>query len=152
MGTGFRPIRGHMDDIREFNTASAATFQKWAPVSLDGARNLIEATSASTAIVGVAMSGSTDSFPAGKIQVLIPKDDTVFEAKVETDAVASELSIGESYNIEKATNNLRVDVDSAASALVQIVGTPNVSANSVVEVQFLRNVIGISSVSSIVIF
>lgn len=152
MGIGFRPVRGRFDDIREFNTASAATFQQYAPVTFDGARNLIEATSASTAIVGIALSGSTNSFPAGKVQVLIPGPDTVFECKVQTGVATSALSIGQAYNIEKATNNLRIDPDSQASALVEIVGLPKVSTDSIVEVQFLRNVIGVSSVSSIVVF
>lgn len=151
MGTGFRPVRGRWEFV-QLATASAATFQQWAPVEFDGARNLIEATSAATFIVGVAMSYSTASFPAGQITVAIPADNTaVARAKVQTGVVASALSYGQAYNIEKATNNLRVDTDSAASALVELRGNFD-SATSEVDVQFLTNRLSIPSYSSASIF
>ena len=151
MGTGFRPVRGNWE-TREFDTASAATFRQWAPVKFDGARNLIEATSATTFILGVALQASVDSFPAGKVQVAIPRDrSAVARCKVQTGVATSATSIGQAYNIEKSGNNLRIDTDSQASALVEIVGAVD-SATSEVDVVFLTNFLATPSYSSASIF
>ena len=157
MGIGFRPIRGNWRTV-SFPVASAATFQTWAPVDWDGARNLIEATSASTSIVGVALSYSTASFPnaAGVncVLVAVPVDQSaIAETNIATNVAASAISFGQAYNITKATNNLRCDTASQASVLVEIVSSGVVdSVRSTVEVAFVVNRRAYSSVSSTVIY
>jgi len=146
-GTGFRPVRGNWE-IREFTQLSTATFRQWAPLELNGARTVIEATSAASTILGVALHASVDSLPAGKVLVAMPRDNSaVARAKIETDVAASLISIGQNYNIEKSGNNLRVDVDSQASALVQIVGTVD-SATSEIDVVFLKSLLVLPSATS----
>lgn len=148
MGFAFRPVRGCWQ-IREFDTLSTATFGKGCPVALGGARTLIEATTGEASIIGIALQASVDSFPAGKVQVAMPRDQSsVFEAAIETDVAASAISVGECYTIEKSGNTLRIDVDSQASAFVQIVGSPNVSTRSVVEAVFLTAILTLPSESS----
>ncbi len=61
---------------------------------------------------------------------------------------ASALSVGLCYSIEKSGNTMRIDVDSQASAFVQIVGSPNVSAKSRVEAVFLTDILTRPSESS----
>ena len=164
MGIGFRPIRGNWRTV-QFTTASAATFQTFAPVEFDGHRDLIEATSAATSIVGVALSYSTASFPyfgpgapiqggANAVLVAVPVDESAIAvAKVTTGVARSLLSFGQFYNITKATNNLRCDTTSQGTALVQIVSNGlSDSTASTVEVAFVLNVRAYSSVSSTVIF
>lgn len=151
MGTGFRPVRGNFR-IMEFDTASAATYRRYAPVDFDGARNLIEATSASSFIIGAALQASVDSFPAGKVLVAVPTDGScVYRTTVQTGVATSATSIGQAYNIEKAGNNLRLDTDSQATALFEIVGAVD-SATSEVDVVLLTNRRAIPSYSSASIF
>lgn len=160
MGYAFRPVRGKWSTVA-FNTASAATFGQGALVALDTARNLQEATVGSEKILGIALSRSVDSFPAGCVLVAIPGDNTaVFEAAIETDVVASAISLGQSYTFEKSGNTLRIDVDSQASAYVQIVGpltaagalnTTQISSTSRVEAVFLRGIIGYTSQASMLV-
>ena len=159
-GIGLRPVRGHWEFV-QLTTASAATFQQWAPVEFDGARNLIEATSAATFIVGVALSNSTASFPSQMsvggpnfncVLVAVPEDNTaVARTSILSTVVASALSIGQAYNITKLYNNLGLDVTSQASALVEIRGNFD-SAKSEIDVQFLTNRESIPSYSSASIF
>lgn len=153
MGIGFRPIRGNWRKV-QLPVASAATFQQWAPVDWDGARNLIEATSASTFIVGVAASYSTASYPAGFITVEVPMDHSaVAVTNIPTNTAASAISFGQAYNITKATNNLRLDTTSQASPLFQIVSNGLLSsADSTVEVALLDNRRAFGSYSSASIF
>lgn len=147
-GWAFRPVRGNWR-TQEFDTLSTATYGKGALVALGGARTIAEATVGSPSIIGIALQASVDSFPSGKVQVAIPVDRScVFEADIETDVAASAISIGESYTIEKSGNTLRIDVDSQASAFVQIVGTPNVSSQSRVEAVFLWDILTLPSESS----
>jgi len=159
-GTGFRPVRGNWEKVM-LPVASAATFQRWAPVDYDGARNLIEATSASTYIVGVAMSNSTASSPSqlsvngplvNCVLVNIPMDfSAVARASILSTVVASAISIGQVYNIDKLYNNLGLNVTSQASAKVIIRGSFD-SATSQIDVQFLQNVEAIPSYASVTNF
>lgn len=161
MGIGFRPIRGNWRTV-PMTTASAATFQQWAPVDWDGHRDLIEATSASTTILGVALSNSTASFTipitggnvSNGILVAIPMDQSaVAEATVPTNAARSALSFGQVYNIIKNANNMQVDTASQASYRVQIVSNGLVdSTRSTVEVIFLTNFRAYGSASSVSIY
>ena len=146
-GTGFQPVRGKWEFV-ELPTASAATFQQFAPLDFDGARNLIEATSASSYIVGIAMSASTASFPSGKITVAVPQDSSaVARASILSTVVASALSFGQAYGIAKLGNNLGVDVTSQASTLVYLRGNFD-SATSKIDVQILGDSRGIPSAVS----
>ncbi len=148
MGFAARPIRGQWRTV-EFDTTSTATFGKGALVALGGARTLAEATVGSPSIVGIALQASVDSFPSGKVQVACPRGyDAVFEIGIQTGVAASAISIGECYTMEKSGNTQRLDADSQASAFFQIVGTPNVSARSVVECVFLTNILVLPSESS----
>lgn len=156
MGFAFQPVRGNWE-LRLMDTASAATFGKGCPVTFNTARTLQEPTTGSPNIIGIAMHASVDSFPAGKVLVAIPMDATaVFTAAIETDVASSAISVYQSYTIEKSGNTLRVDVDSQASAFVQLVGpTKNgsldatqISETSRVEAVFLPSIIGIPSHSS----
>jgi hypothetical protein len=164
MGIGFRPIRGNWRTV-QFTTASAATFQTFAPVEFDGHRDLIEATSAATSIVGVALSYSTASSPyvgpgaptgggANAVSVAVPMDQSAIAVtNVATNVARSALSFGQVFNITKSANNLRVDTTSQATALVQIVSNGlSDSTASTVEVSFVVNARAYSSVSSSVIF
>lgn len=160
MGIGFRPIRGNWRVV-PMTTASAATFQQWAPVDWDGHRDLIEATSASTQVLGIALSNSTASFTipiggstfANGILVAVPVDQSaVAESNVTVNTARSAISFGQTYNITKDTNNLRVDATSQASTLVQIVSNGLVdSTRSTVEVIFItsRRAYGSQSSTSI---
>ena len=135
-GKGFRPARGHWELVL-LPTASAATFQQWAPVTFDGARNLIEAASDTTYIVGVATSYSTASFPAGYVTVAMPADGTaVARGNVPTGVASSALSYGAAYGITKSVNNLYINTSSQASALVELRGNFD-STTSEIDVQFL---------------
>ena len=159
-GFAFRPIRGNWRTVA-FNTASAATFGKGALVALNTARDLQEATVGSEKILGIALSRSVDSFPSGCVLVAIPGDNSaVFDAAIETDVVASALSFGQSYTFEKSGNTLRIDVDSQASAYVEIVGpltasgaldTTRISSNSRVEAVFLQGIYGYASAASLLV-
>jgi len=159
-GIGFRPVRGNWEKVM-LPVASAATFQQWAPVDYDGARNLIEATSASTFIVGVAMSNSTASTPSqlsvngplvNCVLVSIPMDfSATARASILSTVVASAISIGQCYNIDKKANNLGVDVTSQASAIVYLAGNFD-SALSQVDVRFLTQVNGLPSYKSVTNF
>ena len=156
-GIGFRPVRGNWEKVM-LPTASAATFQTWAPLDFDGTRMLIEATSASTQILGVAMSYSTASTPSqisvngpnwNCVLVAIPMDSSaVARTSILSTVVASALSIGQVYNIDKLYNNLGLNVTSQASAKVQIRGNFD-SATSQVDVQILGNVVLLPSYASV---
>ncbi len=147
LGTGFRPVRGNWEFV-QLKTASAATFQQWAPLDFDAHRDLIEATSASSYIVGVAQSASVNSFPAGYITVAVPMDSTaVARASILSTVVASAISFGQAYGIAKLGNNLGVDVTSQASTLVYLRGNLD-SATSTIDVQILGSSRGIPSAVS----
>ena len=148
MGFAFQPVRGNWE-TKLYDVLSTATFGKGCPVTLSGARLVQEATVGSPSILGIALHRSLDSLPAGKVLVQVPQDNTaVFTAPIETDVAASALSLGECYTFEKSGNTLRIDVDSQASAFVQLVGpmlngsldVTQISATSRVEAVWLRTV------------
>lgn len=138
---GFTYISGPYE-IRRMNILSTATFLARNPVSIDGSRRVIEATAINNTIFGVAQNDAASSIYGAEILVLVPNEQTVFATKVQTGTAASALSAGFAYALEKAGNYLRVDVDSQATAKVQIVprgdGTTINSADSSVYVQFLQ--------------
>ena len=141
MGTGFRPYRGNWS-IRKFTTLSTATFRMNAPVSLSSDHLLKEfgTAAANEKLLGIACHASVDSLPAGEVLVAIPGFGATALAKVQTGVAASALSIGLAYDMEKSANNLRIDVDSATSACVMLMGPIN-SATSEIEVCFVDTVL-----------
>jgi len=155
---GFNYVSGPYR-MRDSAVSSTATFRAFNPVTLSDDRTLIEAASDTTAIYGIAMADAADSLPgikAGFCPVMIPEPETVFVCGIQTGVATSATSIGQGYGLEKAGNHLRLDTDSQATAIVQIVGdsagnTVN-SADSTVFVSFFGNRIIGSSDASITIF
>jgi len=141
---GFTYISGPYE-MRRMNILSTATFVGRNPVSLNGARVVIEATAINGSVIGVAQNDAASSIYGGEILILVPQENTVFATKVQTGVAASALSAGIAYAIEKSGNFLRVDTDSQATAKVIIVprgdGTTVDSADSSVFVQFLKDVL-----------
>lgn len=151
MGFAFQPVRGNWEK-KLMDTASVATFGKGALVAFNTARTLQEATIGSEKIIGIALHRSVDSFPAGKVLVAIPMDNSaVATCDVQTGVASSLLSIGQSYSFEKSGNTLRLDTDSNTSSYLEIVGSPDISSLSRVEVVFLRGIIGIPSTASLLV-
>lgn len=147
---GFTYVEGPYS-IRFSTTSSNATFRGRNPVGYEAeSRTLIEATSDMTTIYGIALADAADSLPGaltGKMPVMVPTDQTVFATKVQTGVVASALTIGQAFDIEKSGNFLRLDTDSISSAKLVLIerGTSASavdSADSSVHVQFLREAIG----------
>lgn len=153
MTIGIQPVRGNWE-IRQVATLSTATFGQFAPVTYGGARTLIEATSASTFILGVANHSSVNSLPAGQVSVSIPRDfSAVARTFVGTGVASSALSSGQGYNIKKSGNTLMLDVASQASVVLEISDPANFdSATSLIDVVFVTTRIAQPSYSSASIF
>lgn len=152
MPEGLTPARGPWE-YRLFDTASAATFAKGCLVKLDGARNVVEFTSASTQYLGIALSHSTASLPPGKVVVAIPADNCTAYADLIAGLGTSELSIGESGCIQKVGNLMSYYTNETASVFsvcAQIVGKVD-SAASRVEIAFVKANAAIYSASSVTI-
>ena len=148
------PVRYAWSDV-----SSTATFEALNPVTLSDDRTLIEATSDTTAIYGIAMNRAADSLPGvltGKTLVQIPEPETIYATKIQTGVATSVISLGQSYGIEKNANHMRLDTDSQATTMVNIVGddlgnTIN-SVDSSVFVRWLGDRLIQSSAASITIF
>ncbi len=111
---GFNYVRGPVR-YQWSNVSSTATFLAFNPVTLADDRTLIEAASDTTAIYGIAMNDAADSLPGimtGKTLVQIPEPETVYATKIQTGVVASVISLGQSYGIEKSGDFQRLDTDS----------------------------------------
>ena len=139
--------------------SSTATFRARNPVTLADDRSLIEAASDTTAIYGIAMNNAADSFAgllSGKCLVQIPTAETVYATKIQTGVATSVTSVGQSYGIGKSGNFLRLDTDSQATTLVNIVGEQDGSTvrsdDSSVKVRWLADRLIGSSAASITIF
>lgn len=137
--------------------SSTATFKGRNPVTLSDDRTLIEAASDSTAIFGIAAHDAANSIYAGKCLVEIPTADTIYAIKIATDAAASEISAGQSIDIEKSGNFIIGNEDSQTTPFVTIVprddGTTLDSADSTVWVHIHGNKLGVfSSNASISVF
>jgi hypothetical protein len=148
MPEGLTPARGDWE-YRLFNTASAATYAKGNLVALNGARDVVEFTSAMSSHLGIALSASTASLPVGKVLVAIPRPGCTAYSDVTTSFAGSALSIGEVYSIGKH-GNLNSYITTRASvfsSVVEIVG-PLDSATSRIEVAFVQLGATLYSVSS----
>lgn len=105
--------------------SSTATFKSRNPVTFDARGYLIEAASDTSAIWGIACNDAANSMPGlmtGKTLVEIPEVQTVYATKVQTGVAGSVLSQGLAFPIEKSGNYLRLDSDSAVSAMLVITG------------------------------
>ena len=152
MPEGLTPARGPWE-YRRFNTDSAATYAKGCLVMLNGARNVVEFTSASTQYLGIAMSHSTASLPAGKVMVALPADNCTAYADLLAGIGTSELSFGEAGCIQKSGNLMSYYTNQTASVfsvIAQIVG-PVDSDSSRVEVAFVKANAAFYSASSVTI-
>jgi hypothetical protein len=154
--SGFQYVSGPMRMVLS-TVSSTATFKAFNPVTLSDDRTLIEADSDTTAVMGIAQQDAANSIYAGKCLVLVPENTTVFESKITTTAVASEISMGQSVNIEKFGDYLWPDEDSQSTPMVTIVprddGSTLDSTNSSIRVVFLGDKIGVfGSNASVSIF
>lgn len=142
---GFTYVSGPYD-LRRFVVASTATFVARNPVTISGARTIIESNTTRFYIAGIAQNDAANSIYGSEILVHVPTEQTVYAVKVPTGVAASALSAGFAYNIAKSNNYFRVDTSSQASACVMIVprgdGSTINSADSTVYVQFLKDFLG----------
>ena len=132
------------------DVSSTATFVAHNLVTLSDDRTVIEAASDSSAVFGIARHDAADSLGgvlAGKILVEVPTADTVYAIKIGTAAAASEISAGQSFEIEKSGNYLIGNEDSATTPMVTVVprddGSTLDSADSTVFVNILGNRLGV---------
>ena len=148
MPLGLVPCRGDWE-YRTFNTSSAATFAKGCLVALNGARDVVEYVSTMSSYLGIAMSHSTASTPAGKVVVAIPRPGCSATADLNGGWAQSLVSIGEVFCISKAGNLMSFITlrQSVFSSNVEVVG-PVDSATSRVEVAFVQLGATLYSVSS----
>lgn len=148
MPEGLTPARGDWEQ-RRFDTASAATFAKGCLVALNGARDVVEFTSAMSSYLGIALSASTASLPAGKVTVAIPRPGCTAFSDVTNNYTASALSVGQVFTIGKHGNLMSYISNRASvfSSVVEIVG-PLDSDTSRIEVAFVQLGATFYSVSS----
>ena len=150
MALGFIPATGHWD-YRQFDTTSSSTFVKGCLVSFNGARTLVEYDSTLSQYVGIAQQTSTNSTPAGKVLVAVPKPGCTARTDVWTGITASAISVGHAMALGKQGNYnsyITTLATSVFSKVVTIVG-PVRSADSRVEVAFIQNEALIYSTSSV---
>lgn len=154
MALGIVPSSGNWD-YRQYDTTSTATFLKGCLVTFSGARTLVERASTDSGYVGIAMSDSANSFPAGKIQVAIPKPGCTAFVDVTANFASSQLSAGQAWGLDKRGNYnsyLTTLATSVFSRIVTIVGVIDLgtrSGNSRIEVEFIQNEAIIGSTSSV---
>ena len=144
---GFSYVKGPVEFVLS-TLSSTCTVRARNPVTVGGlGRTIIEAASTSTTIYGIAVHDAADSIYPGKMLVEIPTPGTVYATKIQTGVATSLTSAGQAYGIEKSGNYLRLDADSAQTALIKIVPrgdyTTVDSTDSSVYVQFLGNALGV---------
>lgn len=156
---GFNYVSGPVKYVWS-TVSSTATFRERVPVTLSDDRTVIEADSDSTAFYGVSANAAANSLGgvlSGKALIEIPTADTIYAVKIGTSAAASEVSAGQSVDIEKSGNYFILNEDSQASPVMTIVpredGTTLDSADSTVFCSFLGNKLGVfGSNASVSIF
>lgn len=140
MAQGMHIGRGNWT-VRRFTTTSTATFLQGCPVTIAKTGNtLSEYSGGAPGFLGIAMSGSTYSLPAGQVLVAIPNgpECTAF-VDVPTGIASSALSIGYAFGLYKVGNYssyLTTAYTSDASTPLQVVGPCN-STFSTVECAFI---------------
>ena len=148
---GWHYVKGPIYGMIWSDVSSTATFKAFNPVCI-GSKGYAVAEALDsdvTAIYGIAQNDAADSLPgigAGKTLVLVPTEKTVFSIKVGTGAPASELSVGQAFDIEKSGNYIIGNEDSATTPFVVIVPRDDWSTidstDSSVYVNILGNRIG----------
>lgn len=147
---GWHYVKGPVYGMIWSDISSTATFKAFNPVCvIKGYTVDIAGTSDVTAIYGIAQNDAADSLPgigAGKTLVLVPTEKTVFSIKVGTGAAASELSIGQAFDIETSGNYVIGNEDSITTPFVVVVPRDDWStidsADSSVYVNILGNRLG----------
>jgi hypothetical protein len=142
---GFQYVSGPHEEFLS-TISSTATFKQGVPLTYGLGRTLIEATSRSSQIVGIAMHDAANSIYPGLCSVLKVLPNTVFAVKIQAGVATSATSAGQSYGLEKSGNYLRPDTDSQTTPMVVILprqdGTTVDSTDSSVWCSFLLNVAG----------
>lgn len=156
---GFNYVYGP-SRMQYFPVSSTATFVARNPVSFGDSGVIEQYADGLDNVVGVANSDSSQSLDiAGTkvVPVLVPQEDTVFAAGVQTGVASSSLTVYNAFNLEVATEHLRVDVDSTDTKVVQLV--PNQagvcdanSADSTVFVSFVQSMLQpFGSISTVIL-
>jgi len=133
--------------IQYFPILSTATFVKRNPLSDNGTGSVIQYAAGQDNIVGIAVSDSSQSLDVGgtnMVPVLVPQEDTVFAVSVQTGVASSSLTAYQAFDLEVATEHLRLDTDSTVTKIVQIVprGDGKSDANSADSTLFVQIVRG----------
>ena len=145
---GFNYVYGP-SRIQYFPVSSTGTFAKRNPVSHNGVGDIIQYADGLDNIVGVAVSDSSESLDvAGTkyVPVLVPQEDTVFAASVQTGVNTSSLTVYSAFDIELVVDHLRLDTDSTETLVAQLVprgdGTSDAnSADSTVFCSFVKGML-----------
>jgi len=146
---GWTHVKGPVTYIMSDMTSNAS-FSARNPVSL-GLGNLVQevADSDQSFIFGIACNDAADSLGgvlAGKCWIELPTADTVYAIKVATDATASQLSVGLSFEIEKSGNYVIGNEDSTTTPFVTVYPRDDFSTldsdDSTVLVQIIGDRIG----------
>ena len=151
---GFRYVAGPYR-VQDFTVTSADTFADGNPVTLTGAGRISEFSAVATAIVGIALSDSSESI-GGKVPVLLADENTIFSSKIQTGVASSVLTDGAAFNIEKATDHFRLDTDSTVTLIVQLVprgdgSSDAASADSSVWCRFLPSFLKYQSGGTVIV-
>ncbi len=134
-GTGAKLGRGDWS-YRQYNTTSTATFQLGAIVGFSAALGTVsEISGGAPGNLGIAMSWSTMSLPAGKVNVAIPNgpECTVF---LDTGTIATSLlTVGFRAGIYKVgnVNSVITMAYTSTASCPFIIASPINSANSTIE-------------------
>ena len=153
-GFGLVPARGNWE-TRWFETASAATFAKGSLVGFDDGYRLGEYASTDSAIVGIALSYSTQSTSMrglNMVAVAIPTPNCTAYSDLTTGVTQSALSIGKKVLVYKQGNLMSyastvMGHASGFSSIAQIVG-PIDAKLSRVEIAFNMDNVAFYSTSS----
>lgn len=149
MAGGLRPARGKWQ-YRLLDVLSTATFVKGSAVYLNGARTVSEMNASATTathVLGIALHGSADSCPPGKVLVAIPSDrECTFIAPTGATA-ASSLSLGQGVALVKSGNTFDQLSASVITRHAQVAG-PFDSTKSEVELAFLTDALQLFSTTT----
>lgn len=126
-------------ETRTLDVASAATFVYGSALKLNGARNVVEATSfvTDTTFLGVSTHSSTASIPAGKAVIKVPLYGARAFCPTGTHT-ASNLSLGVAGAWVKSGNTFSLMTTSVVTKWFTVVGPLN-SSTSMIEVEILAD-------------
>lgn len=146
MAIGAIPARGRWR-YEEFDTLSTATYRLGSIVKLHGARTVSEYSGGEASLLGIALSNSVDSLPAGKVIVALPGPGCTAFVDVPSGVGASSISVGQAVGFYKSGNTVSTITFSYTSAAgkVAVIEKPIDSALSKIEVSFLANAIALNA-------